>query len=132
MAMSMTQPEQDEQSLDRAVWKVFEGADFIGYRTTHLLRDAGFETVEDIYTSPVLELTYIDGIDEQLAKRMKIHVGDLTAIDRVGTQRASILLSFGVDPQKIEQYTVDELAQLPSIGEPIAERILAVANGTAE
>lgn len=119
-------PAQEPDPGEMKLWEQLDSAEFIEHRDIHEFRDAGIETVEDVFTTSVFEMAHIDGIDEELAERVKFYLGDLTVVKSVGKQRASLLLRCGFDPQKADEYSVDELTQVPTVGEPIAKNVLAM------
>lgn len=106
------------------LWQALENAHFVGYQTSHRLRDQGYETVADLHSATVFELVEIDGIAEPKAKRMKLHLGDLSVIDALGATRISMLEDNGFDPARADEYSVHEIADIPTMGRATAVRLL--------
>lgn len=104
--------------------ETLEELEGIGERRTELLRESGFETVEDLRAASPRELAVVEGIGESLARRIKEQVGTrspgqaaaasgeplLTPEDWRITERAAVHLEerTGVDAETL-------------VGEPAAE-----------
>lgn len=126
---STFEPTTDIITPDDPLWEAIQDISFLGYRTSHHLRDHGFETVGDVWEADLSELTEVPRIGCERACAMKVQLGDLTGIPAVGPVKRERLNQAGITGQNAGQFTVEQLSSLPQITEEVAEQIIYYSAG---
>jgi len=129
----------------------------VGESTASNLRDAGYESVEDLREADQDDLAEVDGIGNALAARIKADVGglevdeeteaeveddgaeeadeaeeyeDLTDISGVGASKAAALEGAGYETiEDVRRASQDDIAEVDGVGNALAARIKADVGG---
>ncbi|MWG35146.1 50S ribosomal protein L32e [Halomarina oriensis] len=139
--------------------ETLEDIDGVGDAKAESLREAGFESVEDVQAATAEELTSVDGISESLAERILADVSeidedsevaaskdeeetvevdddesegpaDIEDISGVGPSKADALRDAGYDAvDDIRAASQSDLAEVEGIGNALAARIKADVGG---
>ena len=117
--------------------------DGVGEETAEELRDAGFETVDDLREADQDELSEVEGIGTALAARIKADVEELDVeesdgetpdeledVSGVGAEKAEALREAGFESvADLERADQSDLADVEGIGNALAARIKADVGG---
>lgn len=90
--------EEEAESDDESEHESLEDISGVGPSKADALREAGFESIDDVREASQSELSEVDGIGHALAARMKADVGDLEVTEEVEADE---------DEEEAEEVTVE-------------------------
>ncbi|HEV8359767.1 MAG TPA: DNA-directed RNA polymerase subunit A'' [Candidatus Thermoplasmatota archaeon] len=123
-----------EEKVDKVALDALVAIQGIGEEKARSLYAAGVRTIKDLQRISLAELGSVEGIGEQLAEQLKEKVVDqeetleiFTELPGVGRAKAEQLVAAGYkNIYDLQRASVEELAEVASLGEQIAEAIKQV------